>query len=166
MMRNIRIYLSLFLLGVFLSACGGIGSKSSSQKREYFTLKNESFRQEIVLYSIGLLNTRYQFGGSNPEAGLDCSGMVAYVVEQVSGQRLPHNASQIAYATRSVEYKNLQVGDLVFFNTSGKAYSHMGIYIGDNKFIHAPSSKGQVRIEALSSAYFASRLMGARTFFE
>lgn len=115
------------------------------------------------MFALGLLDTGYRFGGRNPEAGLDCSGMVSYVVEQVSGRKLPHNAAQIAERTRPIELDALAPGDLVFFNTLQRRHSHMGIYIGDGRFIHAPSSRGSVRIERLASPYFATRIDGART---
>lgn len=117
------------------------------------------------MVSLSLVDTGYRFGGRNPEAGLDCSGMVSYVVEQVSGRRLPHNAAEIAARTRPVGRDELRPGDLVFFNTLNRPYSHMGIYLGEDKFIHAPSSRGQVRVASLASAYFTQRYEGARTMF-
>jgi cell wall-associated NlpC family hydrolase len=131
--------------------------------QRYFALDDSAQTQEMVLFALGLLDTGYRFGGRNPEAGLDCSGMVAYIVEQISGQRLPHNAAQIAARTRPVRQDALKPGDLVFFNTQQRAHSHMGIYIGDGKFVHAPSSRGVVRIERLDNRYFAPRLDGLRT---
>lgn len=119
--------------------------------------------QEIVIFALGLLGTDYRFGGRNPDAGLDCSGMVSYIVEQISGLRLPHNAARIAEVTRPISLASLQAGDLVFFNTANRRYSHMGIYMGDGKFVHAPSSRGQVRIEKLDHPYFKPRIDGART---
>ncbi|MDB5814906.1 MAG: conserved hypothetical secreted protein [Rhodocyclales bacterium] len=130
-----------------------------------FRLSSPEHANEIVIFSLGLLDTGYRFGGNNPEAGLDCSGMVSYVVEQVAGKRLPHNAAQIAAITRPVDRAALMPADLVFFNTDGHTYSHMGIYLGDGRFVHAPSSKGSVRIERLDSTYFASRFSGARSLF-
>lgn len=129
----------------------------------YFSLPNDNDRREVVMFALGLLETGYRFGGRNPEAGLDCSGMVSYIVEQVSGQRLPHNASQIASVTRPIERHQLQPGDLVFFNTANRRHSHMGIYLGEGRFVHAPSSKGRVRVERLDSRYFAERFDGARS---
>ncbi|AMO36807.1 C40 family peptidase [Thauera humireducens] len=129
----------------------------------YFSLEDESHAREMVLFALGLLDTGYRFGGRNPEAGLDCSGMVAWIVENISGKRLPHNAAQIADRTRPIELSQLQPGDLVFFNTMKRRHSHMGIYIGDGRFVHAPSSRGSVRVERLDSRYFAPRIDGART---
>lgn len=130
---------------------------------DYFTLPDPDDAQEIVMMSFSLVDTGYRFGGRNPEAGLDCSGMVSYVVEQVTGRRLPHNAAEIAARTRPVDRSELRPGDLVFFNTRNRPYSHMGIYLGQDRFIHAPSSQGRVRLENLASTYFARRFDGART---
>ena len=128
----------------------------------YFKLHDDSAANEIVLYALGLLGIGYRFGGSNPEAGLDCSGMVRYIVQQVSGQTLPHNAAQIADMTRPINVNELRPGDLVFFNTLNRRHSHMGIYMGDGRFVHAPSSRGQIRIERLDNSYFRPRIDGAR----
>ncbi len=116
----------------------------------------------MVVYALGLLGTGYRFGGRNPEAGLDCSGMVSYIVQEISGQRLPHNAAQIASMTRPIKVSELRPGDLVFFNTLNRKHSHMGIYMGDGRFIHAPSSRGQIRVEKLDNTYFRPRIDGAR----
>lgn len=131
----------------------------------YFALNDSSKAHEIVMYSFGLLDVGYKFGGSNPDAGLDCSGMVAYVVQQVAGAKLPHNAAKIADITRPIERTQLRPGDLVFFNTLKRPYSHMGIYIGDSKFVHAPRTNSKVKVERLDSPYFAARFDGARTLF-
>ncbi|KAF0814440.1 Murein DD-endopeptidase MepH [Andreprevotia sp. IGB-42] len=122
-------------------------------------------RQEVVLYALGLLDVGYQFGGKNPEAGLDCSGLVRFVYKSALDIDLPHNAAEMARLARPVNGQGLQAGDLVFFNTSGKPYSHVGIYLGDGKFIHAPSTNGKVRVESMGLAYFASRYQGGATLF-
>ncbi|CAM5504440.1 C40 family peptidase [Thauera mechernichensis] len=129
----------------------------------FFTLADDEQAREMVLFALGLLDIGYQFGGRNPEAGLDCSGMVAYIVENISGHRLPHNAAQIADSTRPIALGQLQPGDLVFFNTMQRRHSHMGVYIGDGRFIHAPSSRGRVRVDRMDNRYFAARVDGART---
>lgn len=136
---------------------------SSPSTRSWITLPQPDDAQEVVLYALGLLDTGYRFGGKNPSAGLDCSGMVSYIVEQVSGRKLPYNAAGIAERTRPIPSRAIQPGDLVFFNTLGRSFSHMGIYLGDGKFIHAPNSKGKVRVDRLDNRYFAERFEGART---
>ena len=130
---------------------------------DYFALEGEHQTQEMVLFALGLLDTGYRFGGRNPNAGLDCSGMVAYIVENISTRQLPHNAAQIADRTRPIDVSELRPGDLVFFNTMKRRHSHMGIYIGDGRFVHAPNSRGRVRVERLDNRYFAQRIDGART---
>ncbi|WP_374335194.1 C40 family peptidase [Methyloversatilis sp.] len=127
-------------------------------------LADDRHAQDAVIYALGLIGNHYRFGGRNPDSGLDCSGMVSWIFEQVAGIRLPHNAAQIAGLARPVERKSLQPGDLVFFNTSGKPHSHMGIYAGEGRFIHAPSTRGKyVRTDPLDTGWFASRVSGLRT---
>ena len=155
-----------------LSACGSLPPTATApaptatplpERRDYFSLDDRLHSQEMVIFALGLLDTGYAFGGRNPEAGLDCSGMVSYIVEQISGQRLPHNAAQIADLTRPIPVSALQPGDLVFFNTLNRRHSHMGIYMGGGKFVHAPSSRGRVRVERLDNPYFKPRIDGARS---
>lgn len=117
-----------------------------------------------MIYALGLIGNHYQFGGRNPDSGLDCSGMVSWIYEQVAGVRLPHNAAQIAKIARPIERSALAPGDLVFFNTNGTPHSHMGIYAGEGRFIHAPSTRGKyVRTDRLDSGWFAPRISGLRT---
>jgi cell wall-associated NlpC family hydrolase len=118
------------------------------------------------MYAMGLIDTGYRFGGKNPEAGLDCSGMVNHVFRQAAGIRFDGSAADIARRGRPVARKNLNPGDLVFFNTRNAPFSHVGIYIGDDRFIHAPSAKGRVRIDKMSARYFAQRFTAARTYFD
>lgn len=121
---------------------------------------------EVVLYALGLIDTGYRFGGKNPEAGLDCSGMVSYIYEQALGLGVKGSAADIARRGRSVGRSELRPGDLVFFNTRNAAFSHVGIYIGDERFVHAPATNGRVRIDRLNDRYYAQRYEAARTFFD
>lgn len=118
------------------------------------------------MYALGLIGTDYRFGGKNPEAGLDCSGMVSYIYTQATPVKVSGSAADIARKGRPVSSQSLRPGDLVFFNTLNRPRSHVGIYIGDRRFVHAPSSNGQVRIERLDSSYFASRFEEGRTYFD
>ena len=121
---------------------------------------------EIVLYAMGLIDTGYRFGGKNPEAGLDCSGMVSYIYQQAAGLRISGSAADIARRGRAIGTDDLRPGDLVFFNTRGRPYSHVGIYIGDARFVHAPSTNGRVRVDRLQDRYYAQRFEAARSFFD
>lgn len=122
------------------------------------------------MFALSLLDTGYRFGGKNPEAGLDCSGMVAYIFDRAAGLRVSGSAADIARLGRPVEKAALVPGDLVFFDTTSRPFtniSHVGIYIGDGRFIHAPSAaSGRVRIDKLASSYFAPRFTTGRTYFD
>jgi cell wall-associated NlpC family hydrolase len=118
------------------------------------------------MYAMSLIGTGYRFGGKNPEAGLDCSGMVSHIFRQAAGIRLTGSAADIARRGRPVARENLHPGDLVFFNTGNAPFSHVGVYIGDDRFIHAPSTNGRVRIDKMNAPYFARRFTAARAYFD
>jgi len=122
--------------------------------------------QEVTFMSMHLIDTGYQFGGKNPQAGLDCSGMVSWLYGQAAGYQLKGSAKDMAKRGREVNPAAIRPGDLVFFNTRGFRYSHVGIYIGDQRFVHAPNSKGKVRIDRLDQGWFASRFEEARSYFD
>ena len=122
-------------------------------------------REASVARAMLLVNTPYRYGGNTPEGGFDCSGLVSYVMAQGGAARLPRSTAQWAAASTPVDDAGLQRGDLVFFNTSGARFSHMGIYVGDGQFVHAPSSGGTVRKDRLDSRYFGARYSGARRVF-
>lgn len=111
---------------------------------------------------MSMIGIRYRYGGNAPESGLDCSGLVRYVFKQVTGAELPRTSEEISRVGQTVEPGELQPGDLVFYNTLRRGFSHVGIYLGDNKFIHAPSAGGQVRIERMDISYWKNRFNGAR----
>jgi cell wall-associated NlpC family hydrolase len=121
---------------------------------------------DVVIFALGLLETGYRFGGKNPEAGLDCSGMVSYVFDRAAGVKVAGSAADIAQRGKAVDTTRLRPGDLLFFNTRNKPYSHVGIYIGDGRFVHAPNSKGKVRTESLKNGWYAARFEEARTYFD
>ena len=117
---------------------------------------------ELVVNAMGFLGVPYRRGGNTAETGFDCSGFVRAMYEQSVGQLLPRRAEQQAEATQRIDKNELQPGDLVFFNTLRRAFSHVGIYVGDGKFIHSPKPGAQVRVENMSISYWASRFDGAR----
>ncbi len=116
----------------------------------------------LISTAMGFIGVPYRRGGSSAETGFDCSGFVRAIYEQAKGMVLPRKASEQAAATEVIDKKDLQPGDLVFFNTMRRAFSHVGIYVGDGKFIHAPRSGAQVRVEDMGVAYWARRFNGAR----
>jgi cell wall-associated NlpC family hydrolase len=117
---------------------------------------------ELVLSAVGLLGVPYRYGGGDPSTGLDCSGLVALAARNALGLQLPRHAEAISRAGVPVEREQLLPGDLVFFNTLGRPFSHVGIYLGDGQFVHAPARSGRVRIEALAQSYWHARFNGAR----
>ncbi|WP_431777308.1 C40 family peptidase [Ottowia caeni] len=116
----------------------------------------------LVVNAMGALGVPYRFGGTSAETGFDCSGFVRAMVQQTVGMLLPRSSEQQAAATEQIEKAELKPGDLVFFNTRRRAYSHVGIYVGDEKFIHAPRSGARVRVESMESRYWTTRFNGAR----
>ena len=124
--------------------------------------KVEAKASELVLNAMTFLGVPYKRGGTSVETGFDCSGFVRAIYEQTAGLILPRKASEQAATAQKIDRSDLQPGDLVFFNTMRRAFSHVGIYIGDGKFIHAPKPGAEVRVESLSLAYWARRFDGAR----
>ena len=112
--------------------------------------------------ALDFVGIRYKRGGSSPETGFDCSGFVRYIYNETLGLVLPHNAKAISQEGERIEKAELQPGDLVFFNTMRRAFSHVGIYLGNNQFIHAPRSGTRVRIEDMTDKYWSRRYNGAR----
>lgn len=116
----------------------------------------------LVVNAMGFLGVPYKFGGTSAEGGFDCSGFVRAVFEQSLGKVLPRRADEQAAATQVIDRSELKPGDLVFFNTMKRAFSHVGIYVGDGKFIHSPRAGSHVRVEDMRMAYWQTRFNGAR----
>jgi cell wall-associated NlpC family hydrolase len=118
--------------------------------------------QDALEQALDLIGIRYRRGGSSPETGFDCSGFVSHVFKEGLGLYLPRSSREISKAGEVVDKTELQPGDLVFFNTMRRTFSHVGIYIGDNLFVHAPRAGAKVRIEDMRATYWAKRYNGAR----
>ena len=112
--------------------------------------------------ALGLIGVDYKYGGTSPETGLDCSGLVRYVFQQVTGIVLPRTAKEMSRVGDNVGLDELKPGDLVFFNTRQFAFSHVGIYLGDNRFVHAPSRGREVEIATIDKHFWQKRFNGAR----
>jgi cell wall-associated NlpC family hydrolase len=117
---------------------------------------------ELVFTAMGFLGVPYRRGGNSVETGFDCSGFVRAIYSQTVGLILPRNAAQQAAATERIDRADLQPGDLVFFNTMRRAFSHVGIYVGEGKFIHSPKPGSEVRVEDMGLSYWSRRFDGAR----
>lgn len=121
---------------------------------------------KLAVQAVSMLGTHYKYGGNSPENGMDCSGLVRYVFKEAWGTDLPRTAAEISHVGQHVDPQDLKPGDLVFYNTLRRGFSHVGIYLGDNKFIHSPSAGGKVRIENMDIAYWKRRFNGARRIDE
>jgi cell wall-associated NlpC family hydrolase len=122
----------------------------------------DAVRADVVVQALALLGTPYRYGGNSPASGLDCSGLVRHVFATVVKRDLPRRSEDISAVGQPIARSELQPGDLVFFNTLRRAFSHVAIYIGDGRFVHAPAGRGRVRVEGLEDRYWAMRFDGAR----
>lgn len=132
------------------------------QQFEQSRVKIQSIASELALSALGLLDVPYKWGGNSPLSGLDCSGFVKAVYEGAAGISLPRHTADQAAATRPIDLSTIEPGDLVFFNTTDRPFSHVGIYLGDGKFIHSPRAGSVIRVESMDLAYWQTRFDGAR----
>lgn len=118
--------------------------------------------EQSLAFALSHVGVRYKYGGNTPERGFDCSGLVRWVYNRTWGLMLPRRAKEMAQLGTEVDKTELQPGDLVFFNTLRRTFSHVGIYLGDGQFLHAPSSGGKVRVDNLDENYWQKHWNGAR----
>lgn len=156
----------------FILGCAVFGSAHGSHLPEDMPEEDDVHayaanpRAELTMRAIDLIGIRYRYGGDSPASGFDCSGFVRYVFKDVWDTRLPRSSAEISLVGRKIRPADLEPGDLVFYNTLRRPYSHVGIYIGENRFIHAPASGGRVRIESMDLDYWKKRFNGARRLQE
>lgn len=157
-------------LAIILSACGispkkgNVGYRTSYGSNAYVpgTLTIEQ-KSELKMFSMGVMDITYNWGGKKPNFGLDCSGLVSYVFKSALNIKLVGAARDIVKYGNSIplshaKSQKLEIGDLLFFNTTGKPYSHVGIYVGNNSFLHSSSGAGKVIVTKLSQKYYITRL--------
>lgn len=137
---------------------GGLVLAKATEIRDHVASK----ASDLVMTALGFLGVPYRRGGEDAAVGFDCSGFVRSTYEQTLGLVLPRRAEEQAKATTKIPREELRPGDLVFFNTMRRAFSHVGIYLGDGKFIHSPRPGHQVRVEDMRVAYWNKRFNGAR----
>jgi cell wall-associated NlpC family hydrolase len=123
-------------------------------------------RNDLALVALSLLDTAYAWGGRGPATGFDCSGLVAHVYREGGGIRVKGSAADLGQQSRPVDPASLLPGDLVFFNTLGKRHSHVGVYVGDGRFVHASNPRTGVRVDHLSNRYYAQRFEGAHSLLD
>jgi cell wall-associated NlpC family hydrolase len=137
-------------------------SACSSVKNNVRTPISDTEARDLTSYARSLIGVHYKYGGNSPENGFDCSGFVDHVFHHTLKINLPRSSGEISRVGQSVSIRNLRAGDLVFFNTLRQKFSHVGIYLGDDRFIHAPSSGGSVRTENMLDPYWKTHYDGAR----
>ena len=151
-MRYILL-ISIILLG----ACA-----STHNNVQTLEANDTAIVKKLTSYAWSLIGVSYKSGGNSPKTGFDCSGFVGHVFQHTANVSLPHEAQQISQQGIKVKFSQLREGDLVFYNTNDQAYSHVGIYLGNDRFIHAPSSGGSVRVEDMKLDYWKKHYNGAR----
>jgi cell wall-associated NlpC family hydrolase len=122
--------------------------------------------QDVILEGLKLVGVRYKMGGADADRGLDCSGFVQVVFKDSIGALLPRTAREMSQVGEQIDPSQLKPGDLVFFNTMRRTFSHVGIYLGDNHFLHAPRAGAEVRVESMANSYWTSRFNGARRIID
>lgn len=144
----------LLLLLASMSACCSTPQRQDAAADERMN--------ELVMYAMSLADTPYRYGGNNAGTGFDCSGYVRHVYAETLAIRLPRTSRQISRVGTALAPQALQPGDLVFYDTQRSPYSHVGLYIGDGKFVHAPKPGDHIRVERMELDYWKTRYNGAR----
>lgn len=157
---------------VLLGGCASSGGTSLSPASRSYGLGDEHYRtatalsaaaNDVLMRAIGLVGTPYRYGGNTPAGGFDCSGLVDFVFRDAAGLFLPRSTRElIDFDAPKVDRDDLQPGDLLFFNPSGGRVSHIGIYVGEGRFVHAPSRGGTVRLDRLDTAYWSKHYISAK----
>jgi cell wall-associated NlpC family hydrolase len=160
-----KVLSSIFLATALLS--GSLGTTFAAEQlrkeeQQSFLERYTNVAQDVILQGLKLVGVRYRFGGNDEDSGLDCSGFVRLVFKDSIGASLPRTAREMSEVGQQVDTSQLKPGDLVFFNTMRRAFSHVGIYLGDNHFLHAPRTGAEVRVESMDNSYWVKRYDGAR----
>jgi cell wall-associated NlpC family hydrolase len=162
--------LILFLLAV--SALTGVGVARAVEQQARPVAEPSLFErytssaQDLVLKGLELVGINYRHGGTDPDSGLDCSGFVQLVFKDAVGMLLPRTAKEQSQVGNVIDRHELKAGDLVFFNTMRRTFSHVGIYLGDNRFMHSPRTGAEVRVDDMSQSYWVKHYNGARRIVE
>ena len=160
---------SLFVAVSFASAVVTASATEAVRKADEpqsFFERYTNVAQDVILQGLKLVGVRYRFGGNDEDSGLDCSGFVRLVFKNSLGAQLPRTALEMSQVGQRIDTSQLKPGDLVFFNTMRRAFSHVGIYLGDNHFLHAPRTGSEVRVESMEDSYWTKRYNGARRIID
>lgn len=161
------------LLSAVSIVFSGIGVAQATEQQQKLSDETASLferytsnAQDLILKGLQLVGINYRHGGTSEENGVDCSGFVQLVYKDAVGLLLPRTAREQSEVGSVVDKSELKPGDLVFFNTMRRAFSHVGIYLGDNHFLHSPRTGAEVRVEDMSQGYWVKRYNGARRVVE
>lgn len=155
--------LGQWLIDQGMLAHGGLAPEATPEAAPEATPAQDRLpASQLVVHAMGFLGVPYRWGGGSFEGGFDCSGFVQALYLQGWNVRLPRRAVEQAQATETIAREELQPGDLVFFNTLGARYSHVGLYIGEGRFIHSPRAGASIRMESMGASYWQRRFNGAR----
>lgn len=152
-------FLALACSALLLVGCSSAPPQRSSAAPTAAQLSSEQ-SSDIAIHALGLVGTPYRYGGNTPEGGFDCSGLIGYVYRSRAGVAPPRTVAQLSQFGAAVDADALRTGDLVVFG--GARPSHAGIYVGQGRFVHAPSSGGEVRLDRLSGPYWAQQVVAFR----
>ncbi|MDR2506481.1 MAG: C40 family peptidase [Candidatus Accumulibacter sp.] len=158
--------MSICLPGSVSQACAETAPRQSDDELTLLLARYTDKTEELVRESLEHIGVDYSYGGTSPDEGFDCSGFVQWVFRAAVGENLPRTAKAQSQAGRSVRKNELQPGDLIFFNTLRRAFSHVGVYLGDGHFIHSPRRGAYVRVDDMRKKYWAQRFNGARRVFD
>lgn len=158
---KVLLFTLLFVAGSAYSLAGHAESNRKGEEASFFE-RYSNAAQDVILKGLELVGINYRMGGNDPDSGLDCSSYVQTVYREAIGLVLPRTAREQSQQGAEVDRSELKPGDLVFFNTMRRAFSHVGIYLGDNYFLHAPRAGSAVRVENMQSSYWVQRYNGAR----
>lgn len=164
-----KFFYSLFVTVSFASAVVTASATEAVRKADEpqsFFERYTNAAQDVILQGLKLVGVRYRFGGNDEDTGLDCSGFVRLVFKDSLGAQLPRTAAEMSQVGQRIDTSQLKPGDLVFFNTMRRTFSHVGIYLGDNHFLHAPRTGAEVRVENMEDSYWIKRYNGARRIID
>ena len=165
-----KVLVSFLLASTLFCALPGsaaaVEQGRQGEEQQSFLERYTNAAQDVILQGLKLVGVRYRFGGNDEDSGLDCSGFVRLVFKDSIGTLLPRTAREMSEVGQRIDSSQLKPGDLVFFNTMRRAFSHVGIYLGDNHFMHAPRAGAEVRVESMESSYWMKRYNGARRILD
>ena len=163
--RSLLIGLGLVCVGL-ITACSSTPVSRPAGPAARTPAPYNPVRNDLALFALSLLDTPYKWGGRGPATGFDCSGLVAHIYREGGGIAVKGSSAELGRKSRPIDRSALLPGDLVFFNTLGARHSHVGVYVGSGRFVHASNPRTGVRVDHLSNRYYAQRFEGAHSLLE